>query len=162
MGCSPWPVSCRNARGSRGQLRCVVGGGGDALGFGFFGSDAMVKRIVAGPGETISCCDRHGRLLRDGVPLAEPYLNTDFPFQEGSLDCATLPASSRCLPGLTVPEGHYVMLGDNRAHSSDSLSRCRSVPVEDGLACARFVPRDNIVGKVFVVVLPWSRLGTFI
>jgi signal peptidase I len=46
-----------------------------------------------------------------------------------------------------IPKDMYLMEGDNRAHSCDSRVW--------GL-----VPRENIVGKVFLIYWPPSRIGT--
>lgn len=143
----------------RGLLRTMAGWFGDVFGFGPSNSDALVKRIIAGPSQTVSCCDSAGRLIRDGESLDEPYLGSNPPFQAGQLDCESVPASSRCFPALTVPADHYLMLGDNRANSNDGITPCRGTDLEDGLACARLVPRQNIVGEVFFIVLPLSHWG---
>jgi signal peptidase I len=64
----------------------------------------VVKRVVGLPGETV-VVDRRGVSV-DGVPLAEPYV-------------AVHGAATGSFP---VPEGAYLVLGDNRARSSDSRS----------------------------------------
>jgi signal peptidase I len=68
---------------------------------------SFIKRVVAGPGEEVAL--RDGIIVRDGKPAREPYVapcgggaGCDFP-----------------LP-ITVPDGHYVLLGDNRGASDDS------------------------------------------
>jgi len=140
-----------------GILRSIVGFFGDLVGFGPSNESTLVKRIVAVAGQTVQCCDAEGRIERDGDPVDEPYLGSDLAFDPGVLDCASTPASSRCFAPITVPDGSYLVLGDNRAASSDSLSACRGGG--DPTTCARFVPRSDIVGQVFQVLWPLSRWG---
>jgi signal peptidase I len=82
---------------------------GDIIVFDFPGnpSDDYVKRIIGLPGETVTI--ENGHIFVNGQRVEEPYLPPDN---------ITLPSQGRW----TVPDGEYFVLGDNRAHSSDSRS----------------------------------------
>jgi signal peptidase I len=94
--------------------------------------DNFIKRIVAGPGDTISI--RHGHPVVNGVEKSdEPYVN---------------PCPSCNLPKkITVPPGYYFMMGDNRGASDDSR--------EWGP-----IPKDWIIGEAFATYWPPDRVGT--
>lgn len=139
-----------------GPLKSALRWVGEVTGFGPSGSHTLIKRIIAGPGQTVSCCDAEGRLLVDGEPLDEPYIFEDLPFTAGTLDCATEPASLRCLPEVTVPEDSYLVLGDHRAASADGAYGCRT-PGADPNGCWRWAKRDQIVGKAVVILWPIGR-----
>ncbi|MFB2599461.1 signal peptidase I [Herbiconiux sp. P17] len=132
---------------------------GGVVGIGPSNDHTLVKRVIAGPGQTVSCCDAEGHVLVDGKPLNEPYTFNDFPFVAGSVDCDSVPASIRCFGEYTVPEGEYFVLGDNRAGSADSIQLCRGQP-ETTDACVKLVRRDDIVGRVFQIALPFGRWGS--
>ncbi|MDF1487346.1 signal peptidase I [Tessaracoccus caeni] len=153
------PDEWRGDAPQRGTLRTVVGWFGDIFGFGPSNSDALVKRVIAGPGDTVSCCSTEGSLERNGQPIEEDYLGSDLPFEPGILDCEDGERSQRCFAPLTIPDDNYLMLGDNRANSSDGISLCRGGEADDSSGCARLVSREDIVGEVFFVVLPLSRWG---
>ncbi len=112
----------------------------------------LVKRVIATGGQTVECCDDQGRVLVDGKPLDEPYVQMDFPFVPDMLTCDTDLRSGRCFPAVTVPEGNLWMMGDNRSNSADSRFH-----VSDELMGT--VPIDNVIGKAFLIALPPSRLG---
>ena len=67
---------------------------------------SYIKRVVALPGEHIRIED--GRVYIDGRVLDEPYL-PERTFTEGG-----------AFRDVVVPEGHLFVIGDNRAHSTDS------------------------------------------
>ncbi|WEK62316.1 MAG: signal peptidase I [Candidatus Microbacterium colombiense] len=118
----------------------------------------LVKRVIAGPGQTVECCDAQGAVLVDGKALDEPYVVDDLPFVAGSLDCDSTPISVRCFPAVTVPEIAYLVLGDNRANSADSAFPCRGVPDVDA-GCFRWMTRDDVFGEAGPILWPVSRWG---
>ncbi len=118
----------------------------------------LVKRVIGLPGESVACCDADGRVEVDGVAIDEPYIYEDVPFEAGKLDCTTTPQSSRCFGPVAVPAGEYLVLGDHRGGSADSVVACRGAP-EPAPACARFVEGGSIVGRAFWVIWPLGRIG---
>ncbi len=95
----------------------------------------FIKRVVAGPGDTIAVVDGHA--VRNGRRQAEPFVQET---------CAS--GIARDFPrAIRVPAGHWFMMGDNRQCSEDS----------------RFwgpVPRASIVGGAFATYWPPRRIGT--
>lgn len=109
---------------------------GDVIVFRFPGSPNLnyIKRIVGTPGDSIAIHD--GAVFINGRRLNEDYLNGEQTFAPGfSMVDAT-----------SLGENEFFVLGDNRAHSSDSR--------EWGV-----VPRVNIVGRAFLVILPVTDFG---
>ncbi|HEY6145358.1 MAG TPA: signal peptidase I [Solirubrobacterales bacterium] len=94
----------------------------------------FIKRIVAGPGDTLS--------VKDGHPVVNGVEKTDEPYTN---PCGGAPACN--MPReITIPPDHYFMMGDNRGASDDS----------------RFwgpVPRDWIIGEAFATYWPPNRIG---
>jgi signal peptidase I len=67
---------------------------------------SFIKRVVAGPGDRLAL--RGGRVVRNGEPAREPFISAC------SGDGCEFPRP------ITVPDGHYFLLGDNRGASDDS------------------------------------------
>lgn len=96
----------------------------------------LVKRVIGVGGDTVSCKD--GTLEVNGTALDEG-------------DYVTLPKES-CSDDFSVevPDDHLWVMGDNREHSADSRAHTHDVG-------SGFIPVDDVVGKVFVVVWPIDR-----
>ena len=113
----------------------------------------LVKRVVGVGGDTITCCDKQGRLRVNGTPLEEDgYVATG-----GGAACngpMVNQCSGRWKAG-PVPEGHVFVMGDNRARSADSSAHlCRPGAETDCTESSAYVPVDLVVGKVFVLLWP--------
>ena len=91
----------------------------------------FVKRLIGLPGERWA--EREGYVYIDGKKLNEPYVKRDR-------------RDARTLPPRTIPKGYYFMMGDNRGSSCDSR--------EWGA-----VPRKNLIGEVFAIYWPVSRIS---
>lgn len=109
---------------------------------GLVPSDAghqLVKRVIGEGGDTVQCCDAQGRLQVNGHSIDETYL-------------APGTAPSEVEFKVTVPPDHYWVMGDNRGNSLDSRF---NKDTEGG----SYVPADNVVGTVFAINWPLSRLS---
>ncbi len=93
-------------------------------------TDRCVKRIVGLPGETVNI--QSGTVYVNGLPLEEDYLDY---------------TASYNYPSITLEEGEYFVLGDNRPISHDSHS------FDVG-------PVTNIEGKVRFRIWPLNRIGS--
>jgi signal peptidase I len=97
-------------------------------------TQTFIKRVVGGPGDTISINDGH--VYRNGVREKDNYIE---PCAPGT------PACNFRTP-IKIPPGEYFMMGDNRPDSEDS----------------RYwgpVPDKWIIGVAFFTYWPPDRIG---
>ena len=142
-----------------GPVEAVVKGFGDLTGIGRSHEQALVKRVIGAPGDVVTCCTSAGAVTVNGEPQDEPYVFEDLPFVPGRLDCETDERSARCFGPVTVPQDSMLVMGDHRSNSADSVIGCRARPEEESEGCARFVTKDDVVGRVFTTVWPPSHWG---
>jgi signal peptidase I len=93
----------------------------------------FIKRIVAGPGDTITVVEGH--VIRNGVREKDSYIR----------QCGPNPQCNFPKP-IKIPAGHWFMMGDNRGESDDS----------------RFwgpVPTGWIIGGAIATYWPLDRIG---
>ena len=96
-------------------------------------TQTFVKRVVGLPGDRISILNGH--VIRNGVQERSPYAR-----QCGGGPNCNFPQT------ITIPAGHYFMMGDNRGDSDDS----------------RFwgpVPQKSIIGVAVFTYWPPDRIG---
>jgi signal peptidase I len=93
----------------------------------------LIKRAVGLPGDNLQT--RNGMLYLNGEPQEEPYLHPDARY-------------SPPFGPVTVPEGHFFAMGDNRTGSKDSRSYGP-------------VPGGNLIGEAKVRYWPPGRVDLF-
>ncbi|MDH6118886.1 signal peptidase I [Kitasatospora sp. GAS204B] len=98
----------------------------------------LIKRVIGVGGDTVACCDAHGRITVNGTGINEPYL------ADGNVP-------SRLTFRVTVPEGRLWVMGDHRDVSADSRYHMRS-PGQGT------IPLANVVGRAIAIAWPVSRV----
>ncbi len=118
-----------------------------------FKDDRYIKRVIGLPGDDVEMIDY--QLYINGELIQEPFLNPELTDVNNSSEIVSFSLQSICsikniscnIDGkVQIPEGYYLVLGDNRNNSSDSRYL--------GL-----IPKDRIVGKAEFVFFPFSRFG---
>lgn len=98
----------------------------------------LIKRVIGLPGDTVTA--RDGQVYVNGRKLDEPYL-------PAGTSTVTLRDQYSLEKGIKVPEGEVLVMGDNRSNS------------QDGRVFGP-IPESSIVGRAFVIMWPFSRIGT--
>ncbi|MBP3760356.1 MAG: signal peptidase I [Ruminococcus sp.] len=102
----------------------------------------IVKRIIAHGGQTVDIDFIRGTVKVDGEILSENYLTLGLTHNDGGAFTGKYP--------VTVPEGYYFVMGDNRSVSRDSR-----------FSDVGFVPQESIRGKVIMRFYPFENFGFF-
>jgi signal peptidase I len=89
----------------------------------------LIKRVIGLPGDTLQV--ERGQVLINGQALQEPYIRFHAAYN---------------VPAMTIPEGQYFVLGDNRANSRDSH-------------LGWLVPAENLVGRAWLSYWPPAAWG---
>ncbi|MCM1529635.1 MAG: signal peptidase I [Alistipes sp.] len=99
-------------------------------------NECIIKRVIAVGGQTVDI--RDGKVIVDGKVLDEPYIAPNSTTEGlGGFD-AQYP--------ITIPEGYYFVMGDNRNHSTDSRA-----------ASVGLIKKDQIYGKAIIKYAPLSE-----
>lgn len=107
---------------------------GDLIGF-YYQGKILLKRVIALPEDEVAI-DAEGNVYVNGEVLEEPYVA-----EKGLGDCdLEFPYK--------VPGTGYFVLGDQRSNSVDSRNSVIGA-----------ISQDDIIGKVFIRVWPFSRFG---
>lgn len=100
---------------------------------GINSSRTYIKRIIGLPGETVQIVE--GKVLINGLPLSDD-INDDMILSAG------LAAEK-----ITLGEGEYFVLGDNRNNSEDSR-----------FAAVGNISFDNIIGRPWLIISPLQQI----
>ena len=107
----------------------------------------LVKRVIGVGGDVVGYCSGATKVTVNGELIDEPYL-------PGGGQGFETPRKSK--PGcstMSVPDDELWVMGDNRAHSADSRAHT-------GESGGGTISVDEVVGKDWLIVWPWDRIGT--
>ena len=105
----------------------------------------FIKRVIGLPGETVEL--RNKTVYIDGAPLDEPYVRYLVPPREDPAEHDDTFDLRFTFGPVTVPEGQYFMMGDNRDNSEDSRYW-------------GFMPREYVKGKALFVYFSFGGAAT--
>lgn len=113
----------------------------------------FIKRIIGLPGETVEIRDAKIYINGSETPLEEDYLKEEWVVKNDGFT-------------FQVPEGCYLMLGDNRNDSSDARYWAEKAlmygvadTVEEAMQYS-YVERDQILGKAYVRYWPLNKISS--
>lgn len=98
--------------------------------------EAIIKRVIATEGQTLSIDFTDGSVFVDGKKLNEPYIKERM-WVQGDGEIPTV-----------IPKGYCFVMGDNRNGSLDSR-------FED----VGLIPNEKILGKASFIIFPFNRFG---
>lgn len=104
----------------------------------------FIKRVIGLPGETLEV--RNKKVYINGRALDEPYVHYLQPADPERSEHTSLDVRERYGP-VTIPAGHYFVMGDNRDNSQDSRYW-------------GFLPARYIKGKALMVYWSYEAGGT--
>ena len=113
------------------------------IGFQKPDNEDFIKRVIGTPGDTV--LGKNGKVFVNGVAVDEPYTK----------------GSTSDFGPVKVPDDMYFVMGDNRQNSQDSRFGLGVIADPKKMPGIGFIPRDDIVGKAWVIVWPrrdWAGL----
>ncbi len=108
---------------------------------GYYEDELLIKRVIAKGGETVTFDFQNWKVFVDGEEVDSDFVRR---IEGESMERGMMPYAGT----ITVPEGHYFVLGDNRNESTDSR-----------FAEVGFVKESEIIGKAVFRILPFDRIG---
>jgi signal peptidase I len=99
-------------------------------------SQKFIKRVIGLPGEKVTITDGQIYINDAATPLNETYLKEEWVRSTGPYE-------------FDVPEGCYLVLGDNRNDSQDARYWNNT-----------YVTKEEIIGKAYIIYYPFNRFGS--